>query len=65
MEAPEQDSGRLEPPVSPWLPAVGYLVFFAILFLPMALDGRLPGNCDTWLNGLALPLHEAAASSRR
>jgi len=36
-------------------PALGYLAFFALLLLPLPLQGALPGNCDTWLNGIALP----------
>ena len=35
--------------------AIGYLAFFALLLLPLPLHGALPGNCDTWLNGIALP----------
>jgi hypothetical protein len=37
------------------LAGVVYLLFFALLFLPLPLRGELPGNCDTWLNGIALP----------
>jgi len=40
---------------APWLPASAYFLVFATLLAPMALQGRLPGNCDTWLNGIALP----------
>ena len=35
--------------------AAAYVAFFALLFLPVARRGELPGNCDTWLNGIALP----------
>ena len=35
--------------------AIAYLSFFALLLLPLPLHGALPGNCDTWLNGIALP----------
>jgi hypothetical protein len=35
--------------------AGAYALFFALLFLPFPRTGTLPGNCDTWLNGLALP----------
>jgi len=35
--------------------AAGYAAFFGLLFLPMALRGEIPGNCDTWLNGIAVP----------
>jgi hypothetical protein len=35
--------------------AAAYAAFFALLFLPFPRTGTLPGNCDTWLNGLALP----------
>ena len=38
-----------------WPAAAGYALFFALLLLPMPLEGALPGNCDTWLNGIALP----------
>ncbi len=40
-----------------WLALAGaaYALFFALLFLPLPLRGELPGNCDTWLNGVALP----------
>lgn len=37
-----------------WRAAIGYFAFFALLFLPLPRRGALPGNCDTWLNGLAL-----------
>ena len=37
-----------------------YAAFFALLFLPLVQQGALPGNCDTWLNGLALPNHMLA-----
>ena len=39
----------------PGIAGLAYLAFFALLLLPPALHGRLPGNCDTWLNGIALP----------
>jgi hypothetical protein len=35
--------------------AAAFTSFFALLLAPFPLRGRLPGNCDTWLNGLALP----------
>ncbi len=35
--------------------AAAYVAFFALLLLPQARRGELPGNCDTWLNGIALP----------
>jgi hypothetical protein len=35
--------------------ALAYLALFALLLLPLPRRGALPGNCDTWLNGLALP----------
>jgi hypothetical protein len=41
--------------VRPALAGAGYALFFALLFLPFPRTGTLPGNCDTWLNGLALP----------
>ncbi len=33
----------------------GFALFFALLLLPFPWAGELPGNCDTWLNGIALP----------
>jgi hypothetical protein len=44
--------------------AIGYLAFFALLLLPLPLRGALP-DCDTWLNGIALPnlmLNQLAAA---
>jgi hypothetical protein len=35
--------------------AVFYVLFFGLLFLQLPMKGALPGNCDTWLNGLAIP----------
>ncbi len=35
--------------------AAAYTLFFSILFAQFPLAGALPGNCDTWLNGLAIP----------
>jgi len=35
--------------------SAGYALFFGLLLLPMALRGEIPGNCDTWLNGIAVP----------
>ena len=43
--------------------ALGYFTFFALLFLPLPLRGELPGNCDTWLNGVALPNYMLARAS--
>jgi hypothetical protein len=58
------DNGRLGDLAKPPKPqrcwrltrvAAIYFVFFALLFAQFPLTGKLPGNCDTWLNGLALP----------
>ena len=40
-----------------WLLLAGAVcaLSFGLLFLPLPLRGELPGNCDTWLNGIALP----------
>jgi len=52
----ERGSGTDRLPHRRWWPAAaGYALFFALLLLPMPLAGALPGNCDTWLNGIALP----------
>ena len=40
-----------------WVAAAIYAVFFGLLLLPFPMAGELPGNCDTWLNGIALPNH--------
>jgi len=42
------------PRLALWIGAA-YALFFSLLFLQFPLAGALPGNCDTWLNGLAIP----------